>query len=209
MQEGEKFNTITHLFGFLFSVAALIVLVVWASIQCDVWKIVGFSIYGATLVTLYGISTIYHGIDGQRDIRNKKYLQKLDHLSIYLFIAGTYTPFTLVSMRGGWGWSLFGVAWGLALFGIIQECFTKSSKRILSLIIYVTMGWLILIGIVPLIKSLAIGGFIWLVIGGLFYTGGVYFYVNDQKVRHFHGLWHLFVIAGSVSHFLTMTFYVL
>ncbi|MDR1461004.1 MAG: hemolysin III family protein [Campylobacteraceae bacterium] len=205
MRKGEKFNTITHLLGFLLSITALVVLVVFASMQGNAWKIVSFSIYGATLVILYGISTVYHSIAGRR----KKLMQKLDHLSIYLLIAGSYTPFTLVSMRGGWGWSIFGVIWGLAIFGIIQEFFTKSQKRILSLIIYIIMGWLILIAVVPLIKSLPIGGLVWLIIGGLFYTGGVYFFVNDEKVRHFHGVWHIFVIAGSVSHFFTMAFYVL
>jgi hemolysin III len=205
MQKGEKLNSMTHLFGFLLSIVALVILVVFASRQGNVWKIVSFSIYGATLVTLYGISTAYHSIDG----RCKKHLQKLDHLSIYLFIAGTYTPFTLVSMRGGWGWSLFGVVWGLAVLGIVQEFFTKSQKRILSLIIYLIMGWLILIGVVPLIKSLPLGGLVWLILGGLFYTVGVYFYMNGKKVRHFHGTWHIFVLAGSLSHFFTMAFYVL
>ncbi|MDR0407656.1 MAG: hemolysin III family protein [Campylobacteraceae bacterium] len=205
MQKGEKFNSITHLLGFLLSIAALAILVVFASMQGNAWKIVSFSIYGATLVILYGISTVYHSIAGRR----KRLMQKLDHLSIYLLIAGSYTPFTLVSMQGGWGWSIFGVIWGLAVFGIVQEFFTKSQKRILSLIIYIIMGWLILIAIVPLIKSLPVGGLIWLVIGGLFYTGGVYFFINDERVRHFHGIWHIFVMAGSISHFFAMAFYVL
>jgi hemolysin III len=204
-KEEELFNSLTHIVGFLLSIAALVVLVVLASLDGNVWKIVSFSIYGATLIILYGISTIYHGIRG----RGKKVFQKLDHISIYLLIAGSYTPFTLVSMRGGWGWSIFGVIWGLAVFGIAQEFVVKSQKRILSLVIYIVMGWLILIAVVPLVKSLPTGGLIWLVAGGLFYTGGVYFFVNDEKVRHFHGIWHIFVMAGSVSHFFTMAFYVL
>ncbi|MDR1494303.1 MAG: hemolysin III family protein [Planctomycetaceae bacterium] len=205
MQKGEKLNAVTHLFGFLFSIVALVTLVILASVQGNVWKIVSFSIYGATLVILYGISTVYHGVVG----KYKRRMQKLDHLSIYLFIAGTATPFTLVSLRGGWGWSLFGVVWGLAVLGMIQEFFTRSQKRIFSLIIYITMGWLMLIGIVPLIRNLSLGGLVWLIMGGLFYTGGMYFYINSKRVRHFHGVWHIFVIAGSVSHFFTMAFYVL
>ncbi|MDR0762214.1 MAG: hemolysin III family protein [Campylobacteraceae bacterium] len=204
-KEEELFNSLTHIVGFLFSIAALVVLVVLASLEGNVWKIVSFSIYGATLIILYGISTLYHSVKGRR----KKLFQRLDHISIYLLIAGSYTPFTLVSMRGGWGWSIFGVIWGLAIFGIVQEFFVKNPKRILSLIIYIVMGWLILVAVVPLIKSLPAGGLAWLVIGGLFYTGGVYFFINDEKIRHFHGIWHLFVMAGSISHFFTIAFYVL
>ncbi|MDR3345830.1 MAG: hemolysin III family protein [Campylobacteraceae bacterium] len=205
MQKGEKFNAISHLVGFLLAIAALVVLVVFASLKGDAWKIVSFSIYGATLTILYGISTVYHSISGRR----KKLLQRLDHLSIYLLIAGSYTPFTLVSMRGGWGWSIFGVVWGLAVFGIVQEFFTKSEKRILSLVIYIIMGWLIVIALKPLISYMPAGGIFWLAMGGLFYTGGVYFFINDERVRHFHGVWHIFVMLGSISHFFTMAFYVL
>ena len=205
MRKGEYFNSITHLIGFLLSIVALVVLVVFAALKGDPWKIVSFSIYGATLIILYGISTAYHSVQGKK----KKLLQRLDHISIYLLIAGSYTPFTLVSMRGAWGWSIFGVIWGLAIFGIIQEFFQKNEKRILSLVIYILMGWLILIAIKPLISSLPTGGLIWLVFGGVFYTGGVYFYINDERIRHFHGIWHLFVLAGSICHFFTMAFYVL
>ncbi|MDR2080329.1 MAG: hemolysin III family protein [Campylobacteraceae bacterium] len=204
-KEEELFNALTHIVGFLLSIAALVVLVVLASLEGNVWKIVSFSIYGATLIILYGISTLYHSIKGKR----KKLFQKLDHISIYLLIAGSYTPFTLVSMHGIWGWSIFGVIWGLAVFGIVQEFFVKNPKRTLSLIIYIVMGWLILIAVVPLVRSLPVGGLVWLVAGGLFYTGGVYFFINDERVRHFHGIWHIFVMAGSISHFFTMAFYVL
>jgi hemolysin III len=204
-REEELFNSLTHIVGFLFSIIALVVLVVLASLEGDVRKIVSFSIYGSTLILLYGISTLYHSIKG----RTKKIFQKLDHISIYLLIAGSYTPFTLVSMRGAWGWSIFGVIWGLAIFGIIQEFFVKNPRRTLSLIIYIVMGWLIMIAVVPLVRSLPAGGLAWLVIGGLFYTGGVYFFINDERVRHFHGIWHIFVMAGSISHFFAMAFYVL
>lgn len=204
MQKGEKFNSITHLIGFLLSVAAICVLVVMASIKGDPWKIVSFSIYGTTLVLLYATSFVYHSIKGRR----KMLMQKLDHLSIYLLIAGSYTPFTLVSLRGSWGWTIFGIVWGLAIFGMIQDILVKSEKRILSLIIYVLMGWIIIIAIKPLLFSLPIGGVIWLTIGGLFYTGGVYFFMNDERVRHYHGIWHLFVLAGSICHFFTFVFYV-
>lgn len=205
MRKGEYFNSLTHFVGFLLSIVALVVLVVLASLDGDVWKIVSFSIYGATLVILYGISTMYHSIEGSK----KRLFQRLDHISIYLLIAGSYTPFSLVSMRGVWGWSIFGIIWGLAIFGIIQEIFQKSEKRTLSLIIYILMGWIVVVAIKPLLSSLSMGGFIWLLIGGLFYTGGVYFFINDEKVRHFHGVWHLFVLAGSMCHFFTMAFYVL
>jgi hemolysin III len=205
MQKGERFNSITHLIGFVLSIAALGVLVVLASLKGDAWKIVSFSIYGATLVILYGISTLYHSISGRR----KRFFQKLDYISIYLLIAGSYTPFTLVSIRGAWGWSIFGAVWGLAVIGIIQEIFTTSTKRYLSLAIYILMGWIVLFAIYPIWKAFPIDGLGLLALGGLFYTGGVYFFLNDERVRHFHGIWHIFVMLGSICHFFTMAFYVL
>ncbi|MFV0481644.1 MAG: PAQR family membrane homeostasis protein TrhA [Campylobacteraceae bacterium] len=206
MYKGEKFNSISHLIGFMLSVAALVVLVVFSALKGDVFKVVSFAIYGGTLVILYGFSTLYHSI---RHAKAKKVLQKFDHISIYLLIAGSYTPFALVSMRGAWGWSIFGVVWGLCVFGIVQELFQKSEKRILSLVIYVLMGWLVVVAIKPLVASLATGGVVLLVLGGLFYTGGIYFFINDERVRHYHGIWHLFVLAGSICHFFTFLFFVL
>ncbi len=156
------------------------------------------------LLTLYLTSTLYHSVRGKA----KDVLQRLDHCAIYLLIAGTYTPFMLVTLRGPWGWSLFGVVWGLALIGIVQEYVYAKGARILSLVIYVAMGWLVVIGIKPLIAALEWDGFLWLAAGGLCYTGGIAFYATDHKLRHGHGIWHLFVLAGSSCHFVAILFYV-
>lgn len=197
MYKGERFNSISHLVGAVLALAGLSVLVVFASLQGDPWKIVSFSIYGATLVALYTFSTLYHSFKG----RVKKLFQKFDHLAIYLLIAGTYTPFTLVTIRNPWGWTIFGVVWGLAFLGIVIETLFQSKKRILPLIIYVAMGWLILIAFKPILESLPTRGIVLLTLGGTLYTIGVIFYVMDKKIRHFHGIWHLFVLGGSISHY--------
>lgn len=200
MHKGERFNSISHLVGAIFALTGLVLLVVMSSLQGDPWKIVSFSIYGSTLLLVYLNSTLYHSFQG----RTKSVFQKLDHLSIYLLIAGTYTPLTLLTLRGGWGWSLFGVIWGLALLGIVLEFFLTTYKKPITIGIYATMGWLVLIAIRPLWRSLPELGLIFLFIGGVFYTTGIYFYVSKDKIRHSHGIWHLFVIAGSFFHFLTM-----
>src|SRR3990172_12318398 len=204
MYRGEKLNSITHLAGMAFAVAGLVVLVVSAARQGDPWKIISFSIYGATLVALYFFSALYHSSRGKAKI----VLRKIDHVAIYLLIAGTYTPFTLVTLRGAWGWSLFGVIWGLAALGIAQEAWLGKGARVLSVIIYVLMGWLSVIAIKPLIAALTPAGFAWLAAGGLFYIGGIVFYSLDPKLRHGHGIWHLFVLAGSASHYLAILLYV-
>ena len=205
MYHDERLNSITHLVGALAALVGLIVLVVFSSLDGDPWKIVSFSIYGASLVLLYTASTLYHSVQGEL----KKVFKKIDHLSIYLLIAGTYTPFTLVTLNGAWGWTLFGVIWGLAVVGIAQELLLKAKRRILSMTIYLAMGWLVVIATGPLLDALAMTGFYWLLAGGLCYSGGVVFYVFDKKVPHFHGIWHLFVLAGSLCHFVTIFFYVL
>jgi hemolysin III len=135
-------------------------------------------------------------------------LRKMDHCAIYLLIGGTYTPFTLVTLRGAWGWSMFGVVWSLALLGIAQEIWYAKGARGLSLVIYVMMGWLAVIGIQPLIAALGPEGFAWLAAGGLFYTVGIAFYATDHKVRHGHGIWHVFVLGGSTCHYIAVLFYV-
>ena len=201
MYRGERFNSISHLLGTVFAVTATVLLIVRAAYHGGVYDVVAASVYGASLIVLYGASTIYHSIRSQHV---KHMLQKVDHCSIYLLIAGTYTPYALVTLRGGWGWSLFGISWGLALFGIIQEFIFGKGQRILSLIIYMLMGWLILYAIVPTVRLLPTGGLVWLIIGGLCYTVGVYWYVNDEKIKHGHGIWHLFVLAGSVAHFISI-----
>ncbi|MBV6272355.1 hemolysin III family protein [Alcaligenaceae bacterium CGII-47] len=204
MYYGERFNAISHLVGAILAVAGTVVLVVIALFERDPWKITSFSVYGAMLVIMYTASTLYHSLHG----RAKRIWNKIDHCSIYLLIAGSYTPFALVSLRGAWGWSLFGAVWGLALIGTVQELWLAKGRRILSLLIYIAMGWLAVIAAKPLIEALTLGGFLWLAAGGLFYTIGIIFYVMDQRLRHAHGIWHIFVLAGSVCHFITVLCYV-
>ncbi|OGI49837.1 MAG: hemolysin III [Candidatus Muproteobacteria bacterium RIFCSPHIGHO2_02_FULL_65_16] len=203
MYRGERLNSITHLLGAALALAGLALLVVPASRQGDPWKIVSFAVYGVSLLLLYTSSTLYHSLRG----RAKRILRRLDHSAIYLLIAGSYTPFALVALRGPWGWSLFGVIWGLALLGIIQEFWLARGARVLSLIIYLVMGWLVLIAIRPLAQVLPGGGLAWLVVGGVIYTAGVVFYALDGKLRHGHGIWHMFVLGGSASHFCAVFFY--
>ena len=154
---------------------------------------------------LYSASTVYHSVRGRR----KEIMQKVDHFSIYLLIAGSYTPFCLVTLRGPWGWTLFGIVWGLALIGILQEIKPRSEARILSLVIYAVMGWIVLVAVKPLLAALGSTGFAWLASGGVLYTVGIVFFALDSRLRHAHGIWHLFVIAGSLLHFVAIMFYVL
>ena len=204
MYYGERFNSISHLVGAGLALAGAIVLVTLAARLGDPWKIVSFSIYGAMLVALYVFSTIYHSVRGPA----KALLRKFDHCAIYLLIAGTYTPFALVSLRGTWGWWLLGIVWSLALFGIVQELMVGKRTRVLSLILYVLMGWLALVAVVPLWQALTPSGFAWLLAGGALYTGGLVFYATDHKLRHGHGMWHLCVVSGSGCHFYTILHYV-
>jgi hemolysin III len=157
-----------------------------------------------TLVTLYSASTVYHSVRG----RAKAIMQKVDHFSIYLLIAGSYTPFCLVTLRGPWGWTLFGIVWALAVIGILQEIKPRSEARIMSIVIYAVMGWIVLVAVKPLIAALGMAGFIWLAAGGALYTIGIIFFAYDTRFRHWHGIWHLFVIAGSLLHFVAICFYV-
>ncbi len=204
MYHGEKFNSITHLAGAALAVTGAVLLIVLAARTGDPWKIVSFSIYGAMLLTLYLTSTLYHSVQG----RAKDVLRKFDHCAIYLLIAGSYTPFTLVTLRDGWGWPLFGAVWGLAAVGIVQEIWLAKGARVMSLVIYMLMGWLALIAVVPLIAGLTWNGFLWLAAGGLFYTLGIVFYATDEKLKHGHGIWHLFVLGGSVCQYFSVLFYV-
>lgn len=205
MYRGEKFNAITHLVGLLLALAGTVVLIVLAALDGDPWKVVSVSIYGTTLVLLYSFSTSYHSFRG----RAKNILRELDHHGIYLLIAGSYTPFCLVTLRGPWGWALFGVEWGLAVVGILQEVILKSRTRMLSVVVYVVMGWGALVALVPLLHGLGPGGFAWLAAGGLLYTIGIVFYAMDTRLRHAHGIWHLFVLAGSSAHYVAILRYVL
>lgn len=205
MYYGERFNAWTHLLGTLGALAGATWLIVSASLRADAQAITSVSIYGAAMVLLYATSTLYHSVRGKA----KRILQKCDHLSIYLMIAGSYTPFCLISLRGAWGWSLFGVVWGLALIGMLQEIKPRSEARVLSLVIYAVMGWVAVVAASPLIAVLGLTGFAWLTAGGLLYTVGIVFFVLDARVRHFHGVWHLFVIAGSLAHYVAIVRYVL
>jgi len=204
MYHGERFNSITHAVGAAAAVLSGVLLVAVAARSGDAWKIVSFSVYAATLLLLYLTSTLYHSTRGA----TKDMLRKLDHCAIYLLIAGTYTPFTLVSLRGAVGWTMFGVVWTLAVLGIVQELLFARRGRVLSLGIYVVMGWLAVACIGPLVDALGSAGFAWLAVGGLLYTAGIVFYATDRKVRHGHGIWHMFVLAGSICHYVAILLHV-
>lgn len=201
----EIAHSITHGIGVLLSISGLAVLVAFSALNGDSWHIVSTSIYGATLIFLYTSSTLYHGIPNPNA---KKILQQLDHAAIYLLIAGTYTPFTLVSLRGELGWTLFGIVWALALIGVALEFTAKQKLKRVSVGIYLALGWLIIVAIKPMITSIGQGGLTLLVAGGLCYSLGVIFYVRKSMTYH-HAIWHLFVLAGSACHFFAIFFYVI
>ena len=201
---GERFNSYSHLTGAVLALSGAVVLVVAGALRGDPWKVTSFAIYGTSLVLLYGLSTVYHSTRG----RIKDLFRRLDHSAIYLLIAGTYTPFTLVTLRGPWGWSLFAAVWTLAALGIAQEFLLGTRTRVLSLPIYLLMGWIGIIAVVPLVQALGWTGFAWVAAGGLFYTLGIVFYLFDEKFTHWHGIWHLFVVAGSAVHYFAVLLYV-
>jgi hemolysin III len=204
---GEEIaNSVTHGVGLLLSVAALAFLVVAAASTRDPWRVTAASVYGATLVLLYATSTLYHALPGRRV---KAVFQRLDHAAIYLLIAGTYTPFVLGPLRGGWGWSLFGIVWALAVLGIVLKSVFGIRLAMLSTVVYIVMGWLVVIAAGPLAARVPAAGVHWLVVGGVLYTFGVIFFAWDQRVRYSHAVWHLFVLAGSAAHFLAVLQYAL
>ncbi|WP_312441429.1 MULTISPECIES: PAQR family membrane homeostasis protein TrhA [Stutzerimonas] len=205
MYHGERFNAWTHLVGALLACLGAIWLLVLAALDGELAKIVSAAIYGLSLILLYSISTLYHSLRG----RAKVVMRKLDHLSIYLLIAGSYTPFCLVTLAGAWGWTLFGIVWGLAVIGMLQEIKPRSEARVLSLVIYAVMGWIVLVAVKPLLAALGGAGFAWLLAGGICYTVGIVFFVFDDRFRHWHGIWHIFVMVGSLLHFIAILFYVL
>ncbi len=205
MYHGERLNAWTHLVGAVLALVGATALIVIASLRADARTVTSVAVYGATLVILYGSSTLYHSLRG----RAKRFFRRLDHQSIYLLIAGTYTPFSLVSLGGAWGWSLFGVVWGLAALGMLLEFRQqKSATRWFSLALYVAMGWAALVAVVPLLHALGAAGFAWVAAGGAVYTLGIVFYVFDEKFRHWHGIWHLFVVGGSAIHYYAILRYV-
>ena len=201
----ELAHSITHGIGVALSIAGLVLLVTLAATRGDAWHVVSCSIFGATLVFLYTASTLYHSITHPGA---KKVLRVFDHAAIFLLIAGTYTPFTLVTLRGGWGWSLFVIVWGLALVGIVFKIAAKNRFRFLSVLLYLAMGWLVLIAIEPMVTSMPKPGLILLLAGGLCYTLGVIFYAW-KRLPYGHAVWHLFVLAGSICHFFAVLLYVI
>jgi hemolysin III len=205
MYYGEKLNASTHLLGAALALAGTAVLVTRALLDGSMWKLVSVAIYGSTLILLYSFSTLYHSVRGPA----KNFLRKLDHHSIYLLIAGSYTPFCLVSLRHTWGWPLLAVIWGLGILGSLLELRPQSEARLLSVAIYAIMGWAALAAIVPLMDALGSAGFAWLAAGGLLYTVGIIFFVLDNRLRHAHGIWHLFVLGGSAAHYVAILNYVL
>lgn len=203
---GEEIaNAVTHGVGALLAISALVLLVVFSSIYGDPLYIVSFTIYGASLVILYTISTIYHSFPNGTA---KNVFEILDHSSIYLLIAGTYTPFTLITLKGTLGWTIFGVVWGMAALGVLFKVFFVKRFVVLSTLMYVVMGWLVVFAMKPLAAALPKNGIIFLVIGGVLYTLGTIFYIR-RKMKYHHALWHLFVLGGSAFHFFAVLFYVL
>lgn len=198
----ELFHSITHGVGAVLASVGLVALLL-AVRGSDAWRIVSFAIYGGSLTLLYVSSTLYHSF---QDDRLKRFFRHFDHLSIFLLIAGTYTPVTLISLRGPWGWTLFGLIWGLAVGGIVYEFLFLGRYKWITLTIYLGMGWLALVAIKPMLTMVPRGLFWWILAGGLFYTGGVPFYVR-KKTRYYHVLWHFFVLCGSACHFLGFLFY--
>ena len=201
---GEEIaNSVSHGLALLAALIAFPVLVISAAQRSDAAGIVGASVFATTLVLLYLTSTLYHALPRTRA---KKIFRILDHGAIYLLIAGTYTPFTLGVLRGSWGWTLFGLQWGLAILGIVLKSVGGIRYAKLSVAVYLAMGWLVLIAAVPLVNSIPPWGLFWLVAGGMAYTVGVVFYALE-RLRYFHFIWHLFVIAGSACHFVAVLWY--
>lgn len=203
MYKGERLNSISHLIGAILALAGGAILVTYAAIDGDTRKIISYSIYGVTLFLLYLVSTLYHSLDGPA----KRIFQLLDHQAIYLLIAGTYTPFTFVALKGAEGWWMFGTIWGLAVFGIMLEALPRKGPRVVPIIIYLVMGWLCLFVLDPILAALPPAGFRWLLAGGIFYTSGIVFYILDHRYPRCHVIWHLFVLAGSVSHYIAILLY--
>lgn len=199
----EVANAVSHGIGAALAIAALVVLVVAAATRGDAWHVVAMSVYGASLVLLYVGSTLYHAFSFTRA---RPFFHMLDHMLIFVLIAGTYTPFLLISLRGAWGWSLFGVVWGLAIGGIVAKVFLTGRYKIFSTIVYLAMGWLVLVALEPFRSALPPDAFFWLFVGGMFYTLGVIFFALGPRVPFFHFLWHLCVLGGSVSHFVAVWF---
>lgn len=207
MYFGERLNSITHLVGAALALAGLGALLTVSIQHRDPWMIAGFTVFGVTLVLLYTMSTLYHSFSGPR---LKRIFRKLDHVSIYLLIAGTYTPYMLVSLRDGNGPLMLGLVWSLAVAGILLDVLVPRRREVLQILIYLVMGWVCMIDYASLRDAIPAAGAIWLTAGGVAYTVGIIFYVLDglNRLRHAHGIWHLFVLSGSISHFVSVIGYV-
>jgi len=201
----EAANGITHALGIALSIAALAVLVVSSSSSGDPYRIVACSVFGATLLIMYTASTVYHFV---KSPQLKRAMRVFDHASIYLLIAGTYTPIVLVSLRGSWGWSLFGVIWAMAVFGVVTKIYLFDKFELLSVGLYIAMGWIAIVALNPLLAAVPTGGLAWIFSGGIAYTFGVIFFMWDHLPFN-HAIWHLFVIGGSVCHFFAVLLYVI
>ena len=201
----ERINITSHAFGFVLSIVALVLLVRHASLYGNAWHIVSFSVFGVSLMVLYAASTVYHSA---KNPSFRKKMRIVDHASIYILIAGTYTPFTLVTLNGFTGWVVFGITWGMAVTGIILKLFYTGKYDSISTLMYVCMGWIIVFAIEPLINNLSSDGLIWLVAGGMAYTTGAILY-SIKRIKFNHAIFHIFVLIGSACHFISVYFYVL
>ncbi|EIC20760.1 PAQR family membrane homeostasis protein TrhA [Thiorhodovibrio frisius] len=200
MYATEKFNSISHLIGAVLALIGGALLITLAAKTGDTRAIISVSLYAVTLFLLYLISSLYHSLSG----RKKQIFRVLDHQAIYLLIAGTYTPFTLVGLKGPLGWWMFCTIWALAVLGIVLDALPHRGPRVISMIIYLLMGWLCVFALKPVIAALPPEAFRWLLAGGIFYTSGILFYVLDHRYPAGHGIWHLFVLAGSISHYVAI-----
>ncbi|SDG26488.1 PAQR family membrane homeostasis protein TrhA [Epilithonimonas hungarica] len=201
----EFYNVITHGVGAVLSVVALILMIIYSAISGSTIAIVCSLVFGLSLITLYSASTIYHAV---YKLKWKKICQRIDHLSIYILIAGTYTPIALLGLKGVWGWAMFGVIWGLAIIGFIFKFSPLRYNEKISLSLYAIMGWTAIIAIKPMIENLSAGALTFIILGGLCYTFGIYFYAKDRK-PFYHPIWHLFVLGGSIMHFCAVFFFIL
>lgn len=199
----EIASSVTHGIGALLSIAALVTLIVHSRGHGDLWRMTGFTIYGISLFTLYAASTLYHAVSGKK---RKRIFRMLDHSSIFLLIAGTYTPVLLIAMRDPWGWTLMALIWLMALAGVLYETVCTGRSKRIRLFVYIAMGWLAVIAVKPMLTMLPPGLLGWIIFGGLLYTGGIVFYLW-KKLAFNHAIWHLFVIAGSASHFVGFLLY--
>lgn len=196
----EIFNSVSHGTGGLLAIAGTAVLIVFAAIYSNVWGVVSSAIYGASMIILYTMSTLYHAITNRKA---KTFFRIMDHNTIFLLIAGTYTPFTLVPLRGALGWVLFGIIWAAAIVGIVFNSIDLEKAKKLSLVCYIAMGWAIIFAIKPMLRTVPTISLIFLLVGGLFYTAGVIFYAK-KNIRYFHSIWHLFTIGGTVFHYFSI-----